>query len=80
MTFQKEKTLPFVGYFLLLSKKSWKLSIYEHVESIPEAVPLGPHSFLKKDIYCRYISQVSVQEKVDYTWHHAWVTVSCQTF
>ena len=39
MTFQKEKTLPFVGYFLLLSKKSWKLSIYEHVESIPTAVP-----------------------------------------
>ena len=39
MTFQKEKTLPFVGYFLLLSKKSWKLSIYEHVESIPKAIP-----------------------------------------
>lgn len=39
MTFQKENALPFVGYFLLLSKKSWKLSIYEHVESLPKAVP-----------------------------------------
>ena len=28
MTLQKDKTLPFVGYFLLLSKKSWKPALF----------------------------------------------------
>lgn len=71
MTFQKEKTLPFVGYFLLLAK-SLENSLYMNTlnQSLRRFLKADTR-FLKKDIYCRYISHVSVQEKVDYTLYHA---------